>query len=93
MFVAPHPPQWLAIDDDGDRLAWVSSSDDNGVVGLWLWQPGDAQARRLTNGGPRAVGRPPAGFVPNPVSGPPWFDGAWLRWQAEDGPHAVAVPR
>jgi hypothetical protein len=91
VFRGPHPPAWLALDDDGDRLAFVSSADDNGVAGLWLWRAGDARAHRVTNGGPRAPGRPPDGFVENPHRAPPWFDGAWLRWEAADGPHAVEV--
>lgn len=91
VFGAPHPPAWLALDADGDRLAFVSSSDDNGVSGLWLWRRGDATARRVTNGGPRAPGQPPRGFLPTPHAGPPWFDGPWLRWEAPDGPHAIEV--
>ncbi len=91
VFLAPHPPAWLALDADGDRLAFVSSSDDNGVSGLWLWRRGEPVARRVTNGGPRAPGRPPQGFLPTPHAGPPWFDGAWLRWEAPDGAHAIEV--
>ena len=71
------------------HVAWVASVDGLPKVFVAPADGGEAP-RPLTNLGLRhAPGGPPAGFVPPPLRGPPRFDGAWLRWDAQDGAHAV----
>ncbi len=71
------------------HVAWVAS--DGGLPHVFV-APADGAAapRMLTNVGLNHVpGRPPAGFVAPPLRDSLRFDGDHLRWDAQDGAHAV----
>jgi len=94
VLVADGCPDRVALSHDGDRVAFVSGV--TGIASVYLVPFAGGDPVQLTNVGledaPITVGRPPAGFVPPPHGGAPWFDGDVLRWVGPDGPHEVALP-
>ena len=86
-----HTISRLAMDPPGNRLSFVWPGPKGGVAALYLLDLHDPDAAplRLTNRSPRLPGHPPADYVALPLRDPPFFDGALLRWTAEDGPHAI----
>ena len=90
----PGRPDRVALDPAGTRVAYVG--DDGGIAALFVAPFAGGEPVQLTNLGlgvlPREPGQPPPGFVPVPHRAPPVFDGDTLRWEAEDGPHAVELP-
>jgi len=90
----PGRPDRVALDPAGTRVAYVGN--DGGIAALFVVPFAGGEPVQLTNLGlgalPREPGQPPPGFVPVPHRAPPVFDGDTLRWEAEDGPHAVELP-
>ncbi len=88
---ARDPADRAALDPAGARVAFVWAGPVGGVAGVWTMVLPDGPPRRRTNLAPYTPGRPPADFIPLPVTDPPRWEGDVLRWRSEAGEHSVWV--
>lgn len=91
VLVAEGSPDRVALDADGDRVAWVNSA--GGVASVFVARFPNGAPEQVTNVGIVPVpGEAPIGFVPPPHDGPLRFEGGGLAWSSPDGPQRVALP-